>query len=319
MADGVSVAPPAAPSLITDRRGHWQGDQYVSPAGSDTWNEYQMAKYNNEYNYWLLQQQQAYNDPAAQVERLRNAGLNPNFNSIEGSGNTNYSMAASTRGLSSNVGTLGNQQLGLMLNAFNSVISGISQGISSAKTLSGIPSDVRQARKDASAYFSALRGSAEWKSMSDQQKYYIDRMEASYLAYLSGQNIGAPSDGWVPQNKGPYLAGEFGNTTELTPYQPNVTREEGSGFIFSKTPRAQMYGANLDRAQAAAAAEEANKVLAQWRSSQKVTDKQYEILERQFDILGVEKELKEWLRDHRDSMFAYQVASGIVSLALRAL
>ena len=57
----------------------------------DAFNQAQMAKYNNEYNYWLWQQQAEYNSPSNQVQRLLDAGLNPNYNSIEGAGNLSNS------------------------------------------------------------------------------------------------------------------------------------------------------------------------------------------------------------------------------------
>ena len=49
----------------------------------DSYNQGEMTRYNNEYNYWLWQQQAEYNSPAQQRARLEAAGLNPNYNSVD--------------------------------------------------------------------------------------------------------------------------------------------------------------------------------------------------------------------------------------------
>jgi signal recognition particle GTPase len=63
--DQASKKPPAMPEMSI-----WD---YLF-AGS---REPKMAAYQNEYNYWLWQQQNKYNEPSAQMSRYSDAGLNP--------------------------------------------------------------------------------------------------------------------------------------------------------------------------------------------------------------------------------------------------
>lgn len=307
MAVGDQSGAPVAPSLILDRRGHYRNDQYVAPAGADTWNEYAMAKYNNEYNYWLLQQQQQYNSPEEQVKRLRAAGLNPNFNSIEGAGNTNFSMATSTRGLSSNVGSLGNQQLGLMLNAFNSTLGAIAQGVDMTSKISHMPSDIK-------AYRKALTDSEFYKSLSAKRKAEIDTMLAGFEATLMGQNVEAPYAGWVT-DIGPskMVAG-----VPLT-YQGQVTGDEPS--LVTSSPKYQMYSANLDYRQKASALVEAQKALAdlkynidKWQDNDEVRQERMKYLDTQLEILGIDKDLRQWLYDTKNVDLFLRVLGGVMRI-----
>jgi len=104
----------------------------------DAYNQAQMAKYNNEYNYWLWQQQAEYNKPSNQVARLKEAGLNPNFNSIEGAGNLG-SMPSSSGSITPSIGRNVNARAGNVISSVNSLIQGVSQGVDSFKTLSDTP------------------------------------------------------------------------------------------------------------------------------------------------------------------------------------
>lgn len=299
---------PVAPNLILDRRGHYRNDQYVSPAGADTWNEYSMAKYNNDYNYWLLQQQQQYNSPVEQVKRLRAAGLNPNFNSIEGAGNTNYSMAASTRGLSSNVGSLGNQQLGLMLNAFNSTLGAISQGVDMTSKISHIPSDIKKYRK-------ALTNSEEYKALSAKRKSEIDTMLSAFEAWTMGQRSEMPFAGWSSD----LVAGKLESGTDLySPYQTGVSN-------IGDTPKGQLYAANLDYKQKSAAYIEAQKVLAdlrynsdKWQSDPQVLADRKAVLAKQLEILGVDKSIRDWVLSTKEVNLALNIVSSMLNVASQA-
>lgn len=302
---------PSGPNLITDRRGHYRDGQYVAPAGADTWNEYAMAKYNNEYNYWLLQQQQAYNSPEQQVARLKAAGLNPNFNSIEGAGNTSYEMATSKRGLSSNVGSLGNQQLGLMLNAFNSTIGAIAQGVDMTSKVSHMPSDIKKYRK-------ALTESAEYKALSDKRKSEVDSMLAAFEAWTMGQNISAPFNGWTDQGTPRVIAGVPIN------YQGQVTGLED--YSINDSPRAKLYAASLEQKEKYNAYLNAQKTLAdlrynidKWQSDPEVLTARKDYLNKQLEILGVDKNIREWIYQERQVTLAIQIGEAILNTISGAL
>lgn len=127
---------------MKDRLNAGIGVNYV-----DTFNDLQMAKYNNEYNYWLWHQQNEYNTPAAQMQRAREAGLNPNVIAGNVSSGNAASPSASAGRLSGNVRSNQMQSMNAALNSFNSIINSIASGVSSVSKLSGIPSDIPTYRK----------------------------------------------------------------------------------------------------------------------------------------------------------------------------
>ena len=308
MGEGDQSGAPVAPNLVLDRRGHYRDGQYVAPAGADTWNEYAMAKYNNDYNYWLLQQQQQYNSPEEQVKRLRAAGLNPNFNSIEGAGNTNFSMATSTRGLSSNVGSLGNQQLGLMLNAFNSTLGAIAQGVDMTSKLSHLPSDIKKYRE-------ALTNSEFYKSLSSKRQYEIQNMLAAFEATLMGQQIEAPFDGWISDIGPAKMVGDIPLN-----YQGQIKGDEP--FFVTDSPKYQMYQANLDYREKATALVNAQKALAdlkynidKWQDSDDVRNDRIAYLDKQLEILGVDKDMRLWLYETKNVELFLKILGGVINVA----
>lgn len=104
----------------------------------DAYNQAQMAKYNNEYNYWLWRQQAEYNSPSNQVQRLLDAGLNPNYNSIEGAGNLS-SIPSSSGSIAPSIGRNMNQRTSNMISAFNAMLSSVSTGVDTMSKLSDLP------------------------------------------------------------------------------------------------------------------------------------------------------------------------------------
>ena len=137
-------------------------------AQADAQNQLNMAKYNNDYNYWLWQQQTQYNSPAAQVARLKAAGLNPNFNSIEGAGNASSPFPSQGK-LNSNY--LGAYQANISaraqkINEINSVVSAandlvknIGEGFDMYKTYISTPAG-------GESYRGFLRDLVGWQSKS---------------------------------------------------------------------------------------------------------------------------------------------------------
>lgn len=70
------------------------------------WNE-EMYNKQNAWNYEMWQKQNEYNSPSAQLERLRDAGLNPLFYGLDGTGNASELTAAQPLGYER--ATVGNQ------------------------------------------------------------------------------------------------------------------------------------------------------------------------------------------------------------------
>lgn len=104
----------------------------------DAWNQARLAQYNNDYNYWLWQQQAEYNSPSNQVARLKAAGLNPNFNSIDGTGNLG-NMPTSSASISPSIGRNRNASIGNAISSINSIIGAIGQGVETMSKLSDLP------------------------------------------------------------------------------------------------------------------------------------------------------------------------------------
>lgn len=135
----------SAPALGTitspsQRRQSHIGINYV-----DAYNEAQIAKYNNDYNYWLWQQQMSYNTPAAQRKRLEEAGLNPNYQSVDSG---NVSTIPSSQGhITPSVGKNTYQGAAVAVNSFNALLDGIKKGVQTTSELSGIPADIQGYRR----------------------------------------------------------------------------------------------------------------------------------------------------------------------------
>ncbi len=113
-------------------------EREVSLPYVDAYNQAAMAKYNNEYNYWLWKQQMEYNSPANQVARLKEAGLNPNFNSIDGAGNAS-SIPASSGSISPSVGRNVAQRTQNIISTASTILSAFSTGLNAVSVLSDTP------------------------------------------------------------------------------------------------------------------------------------------------------------------------------------
>lgn len=166
-----------------DRRSAGVGIPYA-----DAYNQSQMAKYNNEYNYWLWQQQQEYNSPANQRKRLEEAGLNPNYQSIE-SGNIG-SIPTSSGNMSPSISTGIRNDVQNRIGIANQVINSLAQGIRSTSELSGIPSDIPTYRK----LLSFLAHGKVTQQELDNALKLIDR---NFNAYTK---LGVDVGGYFPTN-----------------------------------------------------------------------------------------------------------------------
>ena len=119
----------------------------VSSSYVDQYNDSQLAQYNNEYNYWLWQQQAEYNSPANQMARAREAGLNPNVVAGNVSSGNLSSTPESKANYKSHIFENKMQAVNTGINAFNSVINAVKDGVQSVSQLSGIPMDIANYRR----------------------------------------------------------------------------------------------------------------------------------------------------------------------------
>lgn len=139
----------------------------------DSYNQGEMVRYNNEYNYWLWQQQAAYNSPAQQRARLEAAGLNPNYNSVD-SGNLG-SIPSSSGSITPSIGKNRALRQQMYVDSFNSLVKSIGEGVSSVSKLSGIPNDVPAYRRMLKQYMGNKLGSS-------QVEYMLKQIEAVFKA-----------------------------------------------------------------------------------------------------------------------------------------
>lgn len=168
----------------------------AASAKADAQNQLNMAKYNNDYNYWLWQQQTQYNSPEQQVARLKAAGLNPNFNSIEGAGNAS-SPSPSQGKVQSNF--LGAYQAGIsaraqrlneanaVISAFNDLVRNVGQGFDMYKTYVSTPTN------EANSYRNALnlltRSNATEKSIDSQlRSIFLDVAKGGKEGFFFGDH-----------------------------------------------------------------------------------------------------------------------------------
>lgn len=137
----------------------------------DSYNQGEMVRYNNEYNYWLWQQQAEYNSPAQQRARLESAGLNPNYNSVD-SGNLG-SIPSSSGSITPSVGKNRALRQQMYVDSFNALVKSIGEGVSSVSKLSGIPNDVPGYRRMLKEYMGNKLGSS-------QVEYMLKQIEAVF-------------------------------------------------------------------------------------------------------------------------------------------
>ena len=129
----------------------------------DSFNQGEMTRYNNEYNYWLWKQQAEYNSPAQQRARLEAAGLNPNYNSID-SGNLG-SIPSSSGSITPSIGKNKALKTQMYIDTFNALVKSIGEGVSSVSKISGIPDDIPTYRRLLTQYMGHNAQSAEYNKI----------------------------------------------------------------------------------------------------------------------------------------------------------
>lgn len=94
IAAGAGILNTGAQMIMNKKNREFEAEQ--SQIQRD-WNE-KMFDAQNNWNYTMWQRQNEYNTPAAQVERMREAGLNPMFYGLDGTGNAGDLTAAQPLG-----------------------------------------------------------------------------------------------------------------------------------------------------------------------------------------------------------------------------
>ena len=184
----------------------------------DAYNQAQMAKYNNDYNYWLWQQQAEYNSPSNQVQRLKEAGLNPNYNSIEGAGNLS-SIPSSSGSIAPSIGRNMNQRTSNMISAFNAMLSSVSTGVDTMSKLSDLPP-----LESLQAYRKTLYGLAKENLKGKELDNFNKMIDGIYNFALSG-----------------------GETEPFAVNVPWLTIENGNNPFFVFDPKQSVTYRSLDR------------------------------------------------------------------------
>ena len=142
---------------------------------TDNYINAQMAQYNNAYNYWLWQQQAMYNSPAEQVKRLKEAGLNPNYNAIEGAGNLK-DTPASKADIHSSAGSSGRENMAVTLNYANSILEAVKKGIEMTSEIASLPADISLYRKH-------ITQQIEDKTKAGQLNNWLKQIEGATRGY----------------------------------------------------------------------------------------------------------------------------------------
>ena len=169
---------PSAPPIVTSRSSRI--DANVGALYVDDYNANLQNQYNNAYNYWLWQKQMEYNSPKAQVARLREAGLNPNFNSIEGTGNAS-SIPASQASLPGNIGKNRLNAISTGVSIATALATGISRGVGALKTIATTPLAIRNYRE----LLNQVLGQRFSGSLLDND---LKRLQLSGKSWLMGFN-----------------------------------------------------------------------------------------------------------------------------------
>lgn len=167
-----------APQLKIPTTSAQRRELGIESAYIDDYIQQLTAQYNNEYNAWLTNQQLEYNSPANQIKRLQEAGLNPNFNSIDGTGNLN-SITASNAKLNSNVQSNKIQQTQTALQAVNNFLGIISDGVKKY-------SDITGGTMDLGAYKELTKNLLREQYKSQGYKNTISAIDMVFDAWLKG-------------------------------------------------------------------------------------------------------------------------------------
>lgn len=184
----------------------------------DAFNQAQMAKYNNDYNYWLWQQQAEYNSPSNQVQRLLDAGLNPNYNAIEGAGNLS-SIPSSSGSIAPSIGRNMNQRTSNLISAFNAMLSSVSTGVDTMSKLSDLPP-----LQSLEAYRKTLYGIAKENLKGKELDNFNKMINGIYNFALSG-----------------------GDTEPFAVNVPWLTFENGNNPFFVFDPKQSVTYRSLDK------------------------------------------------------------------------
>lgn len=210
---------PQLPKLIFNREQRLNAG--VGILGTDDYNNLSMQMYNNAYNYWLWQEQMKYNSPSAQVQRLKEAGLNPNFNSIDGTGNSSSIPSAST-GYQSTYSQKHLQAISAGVQVATGLATSVAKGVQALKTFATTPKAIGFYRKT----LTELLGNRFEGSRFDNYLKEIELAKLSKLYGIDGATLGGDTLGSIDPSKlnndAPFWAKLFGENSYIqarTAYQ----------------------------------------------------------------------------------------------------
>ena len=158
MADSNLASMPSLPQAPTVASFHKDNKSKAAQVSAQIQSSYDLAKYQNDYNYWSWQQQNDYNSPVAQMQRFKEAGLNPNLIYKQGDNGNSSSMqgaASPQQGVTAAFSQANSMAMAKMQNKvalLNAIGDVIKKGADTASMLNGLRSEIPQASYTASYY-----------------------------------------------------------------------------------------------------------------------------------------------------------------------
>lgn len=172
--------------------------------GVDEYNQQLMNQYNNEYNYWLWLKQMEYNSPSEQVKRLKEAGLNPNFNSIEGAGNAG-SIPTSQGSVKGNQTQSRLNAIGSGISAATALATGISKGVTALKAIASTPRAIKAYR----GLLTEVLGEKYTRMILDNQLKSMQNKAQGYYYGLGMLEPGMEDSLWLRSQESKVSASEW--------------------------------------------------------------------------------------------------------------
>lgn len=250
---------------------------------SDNYINSQMAKYNNDYNYWLWQQQALYNSPAEQVKRLKEAGLNPNYNAIEGAGNLK-DTPASKADIHSSAGASGRENMALTLNYVNSILDAVKKGVDTTSQIASLPSNIAFYRKSITQQ---MRDTTVGKQLDNWLKNLEAVSKGYYELGIDSRGVNVPDFIPYQDSRGvqlPDIYPYFSMSPFENSYATSVFPEESPKF---KSIEAQNAYRNVMTG--------VNSILGELRSGQAdINTQQLQNLKEQWRILKEDADFRKW-------------------------
>lgn len=250
---------------------------------TDNYINAQMAKYNNDYNYFLWQQQAMYNSPAEQVKRLKEAGLNPNYNAIEGAGNLK-DTPSSKADIHSSAGASGRENMALTLNYVNSILDAVKKGVETTSQIASLPSDIAFYRESISQQ---MKDTTAGKQLDN----WLKNLEAVSKGYYE---LGIDTAGINRPSFIPYRGSRGVELPEIYPQFSNgpFGGSVATSFFPEDAPKLQSIQAQNAYRNVMTGV---NSLLGELRSGQvDINSQQLQNLKQQWRILNADADFRKW-------------------------